>query len=92
MAYVHLNKYVLQKKENVHGAKIVDKYDTDILYIKYNLENSFKFKLLVFWQKKTPLLNKNAPLGNVPKKIGRALPPIIWTKSKRKHFFSGESP
>ena len=45
-----------------------------ILYI-YNPKNRLKFKLLAFWKKQTPSLTKNAPLENVTKNLGRALPP-----------------
>ena len=56
----------------------------------YNPKKSLKFKLLAFWKKKAPLLTKNAPFENVPKKLGRALPPHL-DKIQKNAFFSRET-
>ena len=58
----------------------------------YNPKKSLKFKLLAFWKKKAPLLTKNAPLENVTKNLGRALPPPIHLEKIHKTaFFSQET-
>ena len=48
--------------------------------------DSFKFKLLAFWKKKT-LLAKNAPFEEAPTNFGIP-PPLIWKKNP---FFSQDS-
>ena len=48
-----------------------------------------KFKLLAFWRKKTPFIGQKYTYENVTKNLGRALPPLIWTKSKRTAAFMG---
>ena len=53
----------------------------------YNLKNSLKFKLLAFWRKQTPFVEQKCTYENVTKNLGRALPPLIWTKSKRAATF-----
>ena len=47
----------------------------------------FKVPIIGLLEETESLLTKNAPLENVPKKLGRALSPLIRKKSKRKLFF-----
>ena len=59
----------------------------------YIIKNSFKFKLLAFWRKKTPFIGQKYTYENVTKNLGKPPPPLIWTKSKRRaFFFSGDLP
>ena len=53
----------------------------------YKLKNSLKFKLLSFWRKKTPIIDQKCTYEKVTKNLGRALPLLIWTKSKRTAAF-----
>ena len=53
----------------------------------YNLKNSLKFKLLAFWRKQTPFIAQKCTSKKVPKNLGSALLPLIWTKSKRSAVF-----
>ena len=69
------------------GLKILCKlYIVLCVYICI-LKNSLKLKLLAFWKKEAPLLTKNAPLANVPKSFGRALPPSFGQDLKECIFF-----
>ena len=57
----------------------------------YNLKNSLKFKSLAFRRKWTPFVDQKCTYEKVTKNLGRALPPLIWTKSKRTSVFPRET-
>ena len=61
------------------------------LWVMYTTLNSLKFKLLAFWRKKTPFIDQKCTYEKLTKNMGRALPPLIWTPSKRTIGFSWES-
>ena len=55
-------------------------------------KKQFKVQIIGILEEIDSFIDLNAPLENVTKKLGRALP-LIWTKSKRTAvFFSGERP
>ena len=55
-----------------------------------NVVTLFKVPIIGILEEIDSFIDQNAPLENVTKKLGRALP-LIWTKSKRKHLFSQEN-
>ena len=49
------------------------------------------FKLLPFWRKETPFIDQKCTYEKVTNNLGRALLPLIWTKSKRTATFFRET-
>ena len=62
-----------------------------IYYIYTTYKNSVKFKLshaiIGIWRKMTPFIDQKCTYEKVTNNLGRALPPLIWTKSKRTATF-----
>ena len=70
------------------GLKIL--YIHDIISYICNLKKQFKVQIIGIWRKSTPLIDQKCTYEKVPTNFGRALPPHIWTKSKRRAISSRE--
>jgi len=55
-----------------------------------SLYNSFPTSKFKIWRNLTSFIDQKCTYENVTKKLGKTLPHLIWTKSKREHFFLGK--